>query len=323
MEKLYVLILAAGEGKRMQSDLPKVLHKFCGQSMLEYVLLNALKLTKNIHIVVGHEAGLVQKSAGPGFTFVQQKEQRGTGHAVMQALPGLPDEGVLVILCGDVPLLTIEHLRAILELKKSSSCVVATADMPEPTGYGRMIKDKEGRVLAITEERDATAEEKKITEINTGTYCFDLALLKRYLPLVSNHNQQNEYYLTDVVELLAREGHSTKAFRLEDHRLGLGINNRIQLQEAAAIMQERIFHALMAGGVSIEDPRSTCIDFGVEVGKDTLIRPFCLLEKGTIIGSRAVIGPYAHLVKARVEDGALLEHCVVKEGKIYKGLKGS
>ena len=319
VEELWVVVLAAGQGKRMHSSLPKVLHKMCGRPMLEYVLKSAGELTKNICIVVGHGKGLVKEAAGEGFTYVWQKEQRGTGHAVMQAFAVLPEKGTLLVLCGDVPLITASHLKALLALKKGSPAVVATAILKEPTGYGRIVRGENGRVLRIVEEKEAGTQEKQITEINTGTYCFDISLLKKYLPLVGSDNAQNEYYLTDVLPHLNQTGSFVKACRLEDPRLGLGINNRVELSEAAALMQKRICRRLQLKGVTIEDPHLVQIDDDTEVGAGTLIRPFSLLEKGTVVGRRCTIGPFAHLIAALVEDGAAVEHCLVKNNTIARG----
>jgi bifunctional UDP-N-acetylglucosamine pyrophosphorylase/glucosamine-1-phosphate N-acetyltransferase len=237
----------------------------------------------------------------------------------MQALPDLPDEGTLMVLCGDVPLLTAEHLKTLLKIKKNCSVVVASVIMADPTGYGRIVRGNGNQVLRIVEEKDASAEEKQITEINTGTYCFDLRLLKHYLPLVNNINAQGEYYLTDVVAALSGEGHSVESYQLDEPCLGLGINTRLQLAEAASVMRERICHRLMMQGVTIEDPGSTYIDDKVEVGPDTIIRPGSVIEKGTRVGSRCIIGPYSHLVNAEVGDEALIEHASVKNTLVNSG----
>jgi bifunctional UDP-N-acetylglucosamine pyrophosphorylase/glucosamine-1-phosphate N-acetyltransferase len=223
--------------------------------------------------------------------------------------------------CRDAPLLTTEHLEGLLEVKKNCSAVVASVVIKEPAGYGRIIRGNGNQVVRIVEEKDATAEERQITEINTGTYCFDLSLLKHYLPLVKSNNAQGEYYLTDIVAVLAEAGYSSEVYRLDDPCLGLGINNRMQLAEAAEIMRERISHRLMLQGVTVEDPGSTYIDDEVDVGPDTIIRPGTILEKGTKIGSYCTIGPYSHLVCAEVGNEAVIEHAYVKNVRIEPGEK--
>ena len=312
MDKLWALILAAGEGKRMHSNLPKVLHPLCGRPMLDYIIKSAAELTTNIAIVVGHGASLVRKQIGENWHYVLQEEQLGTGHAVLQAFSTLPGEGKLLILCGDTPLLTEDHLRPLVEAVENSAAAVATVELAEPAGYGRIVRDSKGQVQQIVEDRDAVKEIKAIREINTGTYCFDLHLLRSYLPRLKTNNAQGEYYLTDVIGLLRQDGHMVEACLLDDPRFGLGINNRLQLAEATSLMRMRINERFMINGITLEDPATTYIDADVRIGRDTVIRPGSVIEKGTIIGANCVIGPSAHLVAATVKDGALIEYAVVQ-----------
>ncbi len=320
MEQLWAVVLAAGEGKRMFSDTPKVLHPLCGRPMLEYILDSAAELTSQVVIVVGHCASQVREKMGESRVYALQEQQLGTGHAVMQALSQLPGDGALLVLCGDTPLLTAEHLKALVA-KCEQGAAVATVTLPDPTGYGRIVRGDSGCVERIVEEKDATTEEKLVTEINTGTYCFDLKLLRHCLPLLKNKNAQQEYYLTDVISMLRADGYPVEAVELSDYRHGLGINNRAQLAEASELMRERISCELMLSGVTIEDPRTTYIDHGVSVDSDTTIRPYTHLEIGTSIGTGCMIGPGAHIKGADIGDNVTIEHSYLIGTKVEPGRK--
>ncbi len=313
MKGLYAVILAAGEGKRMCSRLPKVLHPLCGRLMLSYILESAAELTDHVLVVVGHGASQVQTALGGKWRYVLQQEQLGTGHAVLQAVRELPQEGTLLVLCGDTPLLEARHLRQLLDHHKHQAAAVMTATLPDPKGYGRIIRNSNHLVEQIAEERDASDEDKRICEINTGTYSFDLKLLKHYLPRLTADNVQKEYYLTDVIALMNKDGHKIGAYLIEDYRVGLGINNRLQLAEAALLLRKRINTALMLKGVTMVDPDSVYIDYDVQIGPDTEIRPNCIIEKGTVIGSGCRIGPGAHLSRAVLKDRITIEYAVVED----------
>jgi bifunctional UDP-N-acetylglucosamine pyrophosphorylase / glucosamine-1-phosphate N-acetyltransferase len=314
--ELWALVLAAGEGKRMHSSLPKVIHSLCGRPMLSYILESVAELTEQILVVVGHGASHVQAALGDKWNYVLQREQLGTGHAVMQALDSLPQEGTLLVLCGDTPLLESSYLFNLQQMHNGYAAVVATTNLPVPAGYGRIIRGQNGLIESIVEEKDASAEQKRICEINTGTYCFDLKLLRHYLPLLTTDNEQKEYYLPDVTALMRRDGHAVGAYLIEDSRVGLGINNRAQLAEAASLLRRRINNSLMLQGVSIEDPDSAYIDYDVKVGVDTVIRPGCTLEKGTIIGTGCLIGPGTHLSAALINDRVVIRQSVVEDSII-------
>jgi bifunctional UDP-N-acetylglucosamine pyrophosphorylase / glucosamine-1-phosphate N-acetyltransferase len=236
MEQLAAVILAAGEGKRMKSDLPKVLHSLCGKPMLEYIIESAAELTNRVVIVVGYGASLVKETIGSRWQYVLQDKQLGTGHAVMQAVPVLPAEGLLLVLCGDTPLLDVQTLQKLIDTGRTKVVTVATTFVPDPRGYGRIVRDNEGNVKAIVEEKDAGEEEKMIREINSGTYCFDLRYLRHYLPRLSTNNAQGEYYLTDLVAMIAEDGHAVGAYVIDDYRKGLGINDQNQLAEAEHLL---------------------------------------------------------------------------------------
>ncbi len=319
MEALWAVVLAAGEGKRMRSRLPKVLHQLCGRPIIEYILDSAVELTDRVLVVVGHGALLVRQNLGDRWQYVLQKKQKGTGHAVVQALNELPQTGNLLVLCGDTPLLTADRLRGLIEGRQNYEALVATAMLTDPGGYGRIVRGDGDAVIKIVEDADATPEELQIGEVNTGTYCFSLALLRQYLPMLSTANAQGEYYLTDIFALMNRDGRKAGAYLLDDSRVGLGINSRTQLAEAAAVMRRQINRSLMLQGVTMDDPATTYIDYGVRIGSDTLIKPNTLIEKQSVIGSHCTIGPQAHLRNARVGDGSTIANAVVCDTEISAG----
>ncbi|NMA92137.1 MAG: bifunctional UDP-N-acetylglucosamine diphosphorylase/glucosamine-1-phosphate N-acetyltransferase GlmU [Firmicutes bacterium] len=316
MKELSVVVLAAGEGKRMRSGCPKVLHPICGRPMLSYILDSVSTLTDRVTIVVGHEATRVKETMGPGWEYVFQADQLGTGHAVMQALPGLPASGQLLVLCGDTPLLETRHLREMLRQHPPGGATVMTARVPDPYGYGRIIRSSRGQVEAIVEEGEATVEQRAITEVNTGAYCFDLKLLARYLPMLEEKNIQREYYLTDLISLFNNDGHPVQAYRLADYRVGLGVNDRQQLAEAAVMWRERINRGLMIKGVTLIDPETTYIDYGVEIGPETEIWPQTIIEAPCTIGDRCRLGPSTHLKGAVLEEGVTIRNSVVEDSRI-------
>lgn len=319
MDQLHAVVLAAGEGKRMHSKLPKVLHPLCGRPMIEYILESADALTSEVTIVVGHGASHVKEALGNRWGYVLQEEQLGTGHAVMQAVEHLPGQGRLLVLCGDTPLLKASEIKQLVEKQENLAAAVATTIMPDPAGYGRILRDESGYLKEIVEDKDASSETKKIDEINTGTYCFDLVLLKHFLPLLKTDNVQQEYYLTDVLSLMREEGKVTAIHTVTDSRVGLGINNRVQLANAEEILRRRINTSLMESGVTLVDPENTYIDYNVQVGKDTLILPGTVIQQGTIIGSDCIIGPNSHLISAVIKDRAVIHSSVIKNKTIGEG----
>ncbi|MEW5785104.1 MAG: bifunctional UDP-N-acetylglucosamine diphosphorylase/glucosamine-1-phosphate N-acetyltransferase GlmU [Bacillota bacterium] len=319
MDQLWAVVLAAGEGKRMHSRLPKVLHQICGRPMLQYILESTMAVTEQIIVVVGHGAGSVRQELGSGWRYVFQEQQLGTGHAVACALPLMPDRGKLLVLCGDTPLLETRHLEQLLEEHSDNAVTLMTALLNEPTGYGRIIRDQNGHVERIVEEIDASPLEKKVPEINTGTYCFNLGPLKRFLPQLSADNAQGEYYLTDIIALLKEKGHKVGAYRVEDNRICLGINDRGQLAEAAALMRQRINHGLMQRGVTLIDPATTYIDYDVQIGSDTVIWPQTVIEGATKIGCACQIGPAVQLRASCLDDRVTLRQSVVEESIVETG----
>ena len=281
---METIILAAGKGTRMKSKLPKVLHKVCGKEMLRHVIDAAKAAGSSREVaVIGNGAELVKEKIS-GVEFVLQAEQLGTGHAVLCAKENFANStGTVMILCGDTPLITSELLKSFAEAHKNSNsaATVLTAEMPDATGYGRIIREADGSLKKIVEHKDATDAEKNIREVNAGIYCFDTQKLFGALSQVKNENAQGEYYLPDVLTILKSAGEKVGAFTANDYTLTLGINSRIQLAEAEKILRQRKNFELMDSGVTIIDPATTFIDFEVEIGQDTIIYPNTYLEGKT------------------------------------------
>ncbi len=302
---LVTVILAAGKGTRMKSDLPKVLHKVCGKPMLEHVISAAKGVgsTREL-VVIGSGAELVQQSIAD-VEFVMQEEQLGTGHAVLCTRDALKNaDGSVLILCGDTPLLTSDLLSRFVDEhnKAEVKATVLTAMMPNADGYGRIIRADDGTVEKIVEHKDADDEQKKIREVNTGIYCFDVKILFDALEKVTNDNAQGEYYLTDVLEIIKNGGGKINAVIADDFTETLGINSRQQLAVAEKILRRRKNDQLMSDGVTLMDPSSTFIDADVEIDRDTVIYPFTWIEGATKIGRDCVIGPNSRLQNITIGD---------------------
>lgn len=311
MSELVAVILAAGKGTRMKSKLPKVLHKIGGKPMLQHVLdaADAAGAARKV-VVVGHEAELVEAMVGEQAQMALQAEQLGTGHAVMQTEAVLKDFcGTVMIICGDTPLLEAAELKKFYEghVASQAAATVLTAFMDDPAGYGRIIRDADGNVLGIVEEKDAVLEQKAIKEINTGIYCVEAPLLFEVLATLTCDNVQGEYYLTDVLAKLNAMGKKVGGVATADSDMIMGINSRRQLAEAENIMRQRILNKLMDDGVTIMDPASTFIEKGVEIGQDTVIYPYTWLEGTTKIGEDCQIGPNVRLTNVRIGNTAELQ----------------
>ena len=310
MSELVAVILAAGKGTRMKSKLPKVLHKIGGKPMLQHVLdaADAAGAARKV-VVVGHEAELVEAMVGEQAQMALQAEQLGTGHAVMQTEAVLKDFcGTVMIICGDTPLLEAAELKKFYEghVASQAAATVLTAFMDDPAGYGRIIRDADGNVLGIVEEKDAVLEQKAIKEINTGIYCVEAPLLFEVLATLTC-DAQGEYYLTDVLAKLNAMGKKVGGVATADSDMIMGINSRRQLAEAENIMRQRILNKLMDDGVTIMDPASTFIEKGVEIGQDTVIYPYTWLEGTTKIGEDCQIGPNVRLTNVRIGNTAELQ----------------
>lgn len=306
MSELVAIILAAGKGTRMRSKYPKVLHKVGGKPMLQHVIdaASAAGADKKV-VIVGHEAELVEAMVGNQGTIALQAEQLGTGHAVMQTADALKDfHGTAFILCGDTPLLDGEELKKFCEAHQESGAVatVLTAIMDDPFGYGRIVRDANGNVQGIVEQKDATEEQKAIKEINTGIYCMECPQMFDVLATLTNDNAQGEYYLTDVLQKLNEAGAKVGGISTADSDMVMGINSRKQLSVAEGVMRQRILDKLMDAGVTIMDPASTFIEASVKIGRDTVIYPYTWLEGTTEIGEDCEIGPNARFTNVKIGD---------------------
>ncbi|MBC7325439.1 MAG: bifunctional UDP-N-acetylglucosamine diphosphorylase/glucosamine-1-phosphate N-acetyltransferase GlmU, partial [Moorella sp. (in: Bacteria)] len=318
--ELAAVILAAGKGTRMKSELPKVLHKICGRPMVSYVL-KAVKGAgiERIVMVVGHRGELVAEAFQAEAAIVYQEPQLGTAHALLQAKGALADfGGHVLVLPGETPLVTERTLLDILEAHRSAHAfaTVLTACLEEPAGYGRVVRDSSGRVVKIVEQKDATADELAIKEVNTGIYCFSADGLFAYLDRIRPDNAQNEYYLTDLVEIYLQNNRPVAAYRAARPEEVLGINDRRQLAQAEALLRRRKTDELMLSGVTVIDPASTFVDQEVVVGRDSVIYPFTVIEGNSVIGKNCAIGPGAHLKDVRIGENVLVTNSVVVESVV-------
>ncbi|NRD77468.1 bifunctional UDP-N-acetylglucosamine diphosphorylase/glucosamine-1-phosphate N-acetyltransferase GlmU [Bacillus sp. BRMEA1] len=320
MSNRYAVILAAGQGTRMKSKLYKVLHPVCGKPMVQHVVdqVKTLQIEEMVTII-GHGAEKVQAQLGESSFYALQESQLGTAHAVMQAAPMLEGkEGVTIVVCGDTPLIKSETMEALFqhheELKAKAT--ILTARIEDPTGYGRIIRNQDGLVEKIVEHKDATEEERKINEINTGTYCFDNAALFAALKNVSNDNVQGEYYLPDVIEILKKQGEVVSAFQTNDLDETLGVNDRVALAEAEKIMRKRINEIHMRNGVTIIDPDHTYIETEVEIGQDTIVYPGTILKGKTIIGMDCHIGPNSEIVSCQIGNETVVRQSAAHNSSV-------
>lgn len=324
MQEMVSVILAAGKGTRMKSSLPKVLHAVAGKPMLRHVLEAAREAgASRTVVVVGFGGEAVQAAMGAEAEYVVQAEQLGTGHALMQTQPALAGfAGTVLLLCGDTPLLKGETLKNFFAAHCASgaAATVLTAIPADATGYGRILRDAEGRVTGIVEQKDATAEQLAIDEINTGIYCFEAAPLFAALSALTCNNAQGEYYLTDVLAILAQTGQAVGAVVAPDFQEMLGINSRAQLAEAEAILRRRKLVELMDSGVTVMDPASTFVDAGVSIGPDTILYPFSWIEGTTAIGRNCRIGPNSRIADSRIGDEVTLHFSYAHECKIADGV---
>ena len=324
MQEMVAVILAAGKGTRMKSALPKVLHAVGGRPMLRHVMTAAEQAgAKRTIVVVGFGGDQVQAKIGAAAEYVLQAEQLGTGHAMMQVQPVLAGfSGTILLLCGDTPLLTDKTLLALVAAHQQSgaAATVLTAMPADATGYGRILRNESGQVLGIVEQKDATPEQKKIGEINTGIYCFEAAPLFAALAGLTCNNAQGEYYLTDVLAILAQAGQQVGAVEVADFQETLGINSRLQLAEAEKILRQRKLVELMDSGVTVMDPASTFVDATVSVGEDTVLYPFTWLEGETTIGRDCRIGPNSRIADSQLGDAVTLHFSYAHECKIAEGV---
>lgn len=320
--KRMAIVLAAGQGKRMKSKLYKVLHPVSGKPMVGHVLdaVESVDCERTV-VIVGHGAEKVQQFLGDRAEYALQAEQLGTGHAVKQAKALLgSEEGTTLVICGDTPLVTPETLEQLMELhnRAQASATILTAELNDPTGYGRVIRVEDGSVLKIVEHKDCKREEQLVTEINTGTYCFDNAMLFRALEQIRNDNAQQEYYLTDVIGIMKAQGNMVQAYCTPDISEAIGVNDRFVLSEAERFMRKRINKRHMLNGVTIIDPANTYIESGIVIGADTIIGPGTNLRGNTTIGCECVIGPNSEII-----DSVIGDHVHIQQSVLYQASVGN
>ena len=317
--KTTAVILAAGQGTRMKSELSKVLHPVLHKPMIQWVIDSIRQAeVEEIITVLGHKGEAVAEVIDGQTQVVYQQKQLGTGHAVLQAAKLLNEEaGCVLVVCGDTPLLTGETLRALIAKhhQEQNAVTVLTALASNPYGYGRMIRQEE-HIVAIVEEKDATEAEKRIMEINAGTYCFDQTFLLQALQELKTDNAQGEYYLTDVIKIAVEQNLTVGGYLLADFEESLGVNNRLQLAQAEKIMRQRKLKELMLSGVSIIDPEHTYVDFEVQVGQDTVLAPGVMLEGQTIVGRDCFIGANSRLTDAVVGDGTTIQNSIIWDSTV-------
>jgi bifunctional UDP-N-acetylglucosamine pyrophosphorylase/glucosamine-1-phosphate N-acetyltransferase len=320
---LAVVILAAGLGTRMKSDVPKVLHEVCGRPMLAYVIDAALSVSpERIVVVTGPDQDAITEILPVGCERAVQQERRGTGDAVRAGLTPLQGfVGDVMVLYGDVPLVDGAFVAALhrRHLEADAAATLTTVELDDPEHYGRIVRDEAGEVVRIVEYRDASPQEREIDEINVGLYVFRADTLRPALDSLRSDNDQGELYLTDAVHLLLGAGHTVASFKSDDEEMCMGVNSRVELAIVNAAMRRRLVERLMLAGVTVEDPGTTFVDYGVEVGRDTVIRANTHLLGRTTVGAASEVGPGSFLKDAFVGDRARvisshLYECVISSG---------
>lgn len=329
-KSLNVLILAAGLGTRMKSDLAKVLHKLDGRPLINHVCRTATALApKSIYVVIGHQGEEVKTAVlneldGQTVAFVTQEQQLGTGDAVNAARSFLQDsDSTLVVLSGDVPMIRPETLAALVQhhhrhLDRGAACTILTVRLHDPSGYGRIVRGDDGAFERIVEQKDASEDERQIDEINAGIYCFDSKKLFSALSAVKNNNSQGEYYLTDVPELLRKAGEDVAIFQFGDPQEIEGVNNRVQLADLERILRRRTVSRLMLeSGVTFVDPKTAYVSAQAVIGRDTVIYPNVFVEGKTKIGEGCVVRPGSRLVNAKIGDNVeIRDNCLVTDSEV-------
>ena len=307
-----VVVMAAGKGTRMKSLRPKVLHRLGGRALAQHVIDCAARLSaRSVVVITGHgaeqvEAGLKAPAGGTALKYVRQEPQLGTGHAVQQAAPALPDDGVTLVLSGDVPLTQTETLQALLDLCAGERLALLTLDMPNPTGYGRIVRAADASVQAIVEHKDASEAQRAITEIYSGIMAVPTRLLKGWLARLDNRNAQSEYYLTDVVKFAVADGLSVQAHRIADAVQVAGVNSPLQLAELERAYQRRVADTLMEQGTRLADPARLDVRGELLCGQDVDIDVNCVFEGRVVLGDGVRIGANCVIANAVVEAGAVI-----------------
>jgi bifunctional UDP-N-acetylglucosamine pyrophosphorylase / glucosamine-1-phosphate N-acetyltransferase len=334
---LTSVVLAAGEGTRMRSTRPKPLHLLCGRAMLLHILDAVAEVpVSRAVVVVGHGAERVTKKLteqGPPdllIDFVEQVVQRGTGDAAMAGLTAFPDEpdddeggGDVLVVPGDTPLLLPATLAELVAVHREAeaAATVLTARVPDPTGYGRVVRGRDGGVARVVEQADATADEREIDEINTGIYCFRRSVLAPALRRLSPQNALGEYYLTDVLEVLSDAGYPVRSFEAEDARTCMGVNDRVQLAAAEAELRRRTNERWLRQGVTMLDPERTYLDTTVRLAPDVTLFPGAILQGSTVVGERAEIGPDTRLVDCTVGADAVVASTFGVDAEVGAGAR--
>ncbi|MFO7551246.1 MAG: bifunctional UDP-N-acetylglucosamine diphosphorylase/glucosamine-1-phosphate N-acetyltransferase GlmU [Haliea sp.] len=302
---LEVVILAAGQGSRMRSSLPKVLHQLAGKPLLQHVIDSAQELSPAaIHVVVGHGADQVRSAFGEQpLSWVEQRQQLGTGHAVLQALPAIAEESTVLVLYGDVPLVSASSLQALVAAAADAPALL-TANLEDPSGYGRVLRDADGVFMAVVEHKDASASERAVREVNTGILAAPARLLHRYLPRVGNSNQQQEYYLPDVLSLAVGDGVAVHTASAANPLQVMGVNDQLQLSQLERELQRLRAEALMQAGVRLADPARIDIRGSLQCGRDVYIDVNCVFTGEVVLGDGVTVGPNCFLQDTTVGDGS-------------------
>lgn len=319
------IILAAGKGTRMKSDLPKGLHPVLGLPMVELVgrAMREAGVERPV-VVIGHGGEKMQEALGGCYIYAWQREQKGTGHAAMMAADALKGySGPVIVAAGDTPLLSAEILRDLLirHEETRAKCTLATSYIDDPTGYGRIVRDETGRVCGIVEHKDATTEQHAIKEVNAALYCFDAQTLLDILPTLGNSNAQGEYYLTDAVSAIYHQGGDVVALLVNDHEILMGVNDRWQLAQAEKALRTRVNKRHAMEGVSIVDPDSTYIGLDVEIGPDTTVEPNTYLQGDTVIGAGCHLGPCTKIKSSKLGDGVNVYFSQVVDSELRDRVK--
>ncbi len=325
MKETIGIILAAGQGTRMNSNMPKVLHKICGKTLIDHVLDNCQKASvEKKYVIVGHKHEDLRKTLGEKVGFVLQEEQLGTGHAMMQAKKIIEknEKNNIIVLMGDAPLITAETIKNIIKEHNSNenNVTVLTATTKEPHGYGRIVKDEEGNLLKIVEQKDANDDEIQINEINSGVYCFNGDNLLNALQELKNDNAQGEYYLTDVIEIMKSCGLKAGVYITCEDDIK-AVNSRKELAGVGQVMKQRINEKLMDAGVTLIDPNNTYIGSDVTIGRDTIVYPGAFIEGVTTIGQGCVIGTNSRIVDSQIGNEVDVENSTILESQVMNNTK--
>ncbi len=324
VSSLHVIILAAGQGTRMRSALPKVLHRIGGRALLDHVVRSAHSLNPDaVHVVYGHGGALVRdRLSFLDVNWIEQTPQLGTGHAVSQAITAVPDGAVVLVLYGDVPLIEADALAGLVDRARAGRLALMTVDLEDPTGYGRILRDDNSRVVGIVEDKDASAGQRLIRESNTGILAVGAQRLHAWLGGLDNDNAQGEYYLTDVIALAAAEGLEIEVVQPKQREDVLGVNDRVQLARLERCYQQRQAQRLMCAGATLADPTRVELRGDVEVGEDVYLDVNVILEGRVILGNEVHVGPNCVLRDCAVAAGTqILANCVVEEAEIGAGAR--